>query len=124
MSGAVSRNTISALAIPLVWALLAANSAPEAVAADDTAPELLTLEQAASRQSGDMAPVYEGRSVAVRGQVDSRPVWALGTYYLALRDEAGHGLIVSGGLDRLGAIAPGDWIEATGAIRSRAAMPT
>jgi signal transduction histidine kinase/CheY-like chemotaxis protein len=83
----------------------------------------ITLEQAAARSGIDFTAVFEGRPVAVQGQVTSRPVWALGTYYLPLRDETDHGLLLRGEREDFSDLAPGDWIEALGTIQSRAALP-
>jgi len=87
------------------------------------AQEDLTLEQAASRAGPDFASVYEGRTVTVRAQVASQPIWAFGMYYLPLRDSSEHGLIVRGDHDRFTSYEPGDWVEARGKIESRAGLP-
>src|ERR1700674_1808265 len=55
------------------------------------AQEIQTLEQAASRSASNGA-VYEGKSVTVRAQIAGAPVWALGTYYVPLRDLTERGL--------------------------------
>jgi len=83
----------------------------------------VTLEQAASRTGHDLTAAYEGRSIAIRGQVAAAPVWALGTYYLAIRDNSDHGLFLRGDRDRFADLSPGDWIEAFGSIQSRGALP-
>lgn len=88
-----------------------------------SAQETVTLEQASSRTGPDFAPVYEGRSVTVRAQVASLPIWAFGMYYLPLRDSTNHGLILRGEHDRFTSYEPGDWIEARGKIESRAGLP-
>jgi signal transduction histidine kinase len=87
------------------------------------AQEVLTLEQAASRTLPDYAAAYEGRTITVRAQVASPPIWAFGMYYLPLRDSSEHGLILRGDHDRFSTYEPGDWIEATGKIESRAGLP-
>jgi signal transduction histidine kinase/CheY-like chemotaxis protein len=87
------------------------------------AQEVVTLEQAGSRTRPDFAAAYEGRTITVRAQVAAQPVWAFGTYYLALRDSSEHGLILRGDQDRFASYEPGDWIEATGKIESRAGLP-
>ena len=71
----------------------------------------------------DFAAVYEGRTVTVRAQVASPPIWAFGIYYLPLRDSSEHGLILRGEHDRFSSYEPGDWIEAHGKIESRAGLP-
>ena len=93
------------------------------MAACGSAQVFVTLEQAASRSGRDMAATYEGRAIAVRAQVASAPIWALGTYYLPLRDSTDHGLLLRGEGEQFSDLAPGDWIEAAGTIQSRAALP-
>jgi signal transduction histidine kinase/CheY-like chemotaxis protein len=88
-----------------------------------SAQDFLTLEQAASRSGRDAAAVFEGRTIFVRGQVSSDPVWALDTYYLPIRDSSDHGLLLRGELDQFSGVKPGDWIEACGSIQSRAGFP-
>jgi signal transduction histidine kinase len=87
------------------------------------AQDVVTLEQAGSRNSPDFSAVYEGRTVTVRAQVASPPLWALGMYYLPLRDASEHGLILRGEHERFSSYEPGDWIEAHGKIESRAGLP-
>src|ERR1700722_338198 len=87
------------------------------------APELITLEQAASRAGRDLSAVYEGNSVIVRGQVASRPVAAVGSDYVALRDITDHGLLLTGTREQFAELRPGEWIEVQGAILSRAGCP-
>lgn len=94
-----------------------------ASAAAVAAQDLVTLEQAASRSGRDLNPAFEGRSVAIRAQVAADPVWALGAYYLPLRDATGHGLLIRGERERFADLQPGDWIEGQGTIESVAAMP-
>jgi signal transduction histidine kinase len=87
------------------------------------AQDAVSLEQAASRNPADFSALYEGRSVAVRAQIASTPVWAVGTYYLPLRDDTNHGLILTGELERFAGFEPGDWIEVRGKISARAGLP-
>jgi signal transduction histidine kinase len=87
------------------------------------AQEFQTLEQAASRSGRDFTAVFEGRTVAVRGQVATGPVWALGTYYVPLRDPTDHGLLMRGDREQFRDLLPGDWVEVQGAIQSRAGLP-
>ncbi len=87
------------------------------------AQDFVTLEQAAARTGQDLTAANEGRTVSVRAQVAATPIWALGTYYLPLRDASEHGLLLNGRLEQLKELDPGDWIEATGMIQSRAALP-
>jgi signal transduction histidine kinase len=98
-------------------------AAAQDVATQDVAPVYVTLEQASSRSGRDMTPAYEGRAITIRGQVSAAPVWALGTYYLPIRDLSDHGLLIRGDRDRFADLVPGDWIECSGSIQSVAAMP-
>jgi signal transduction histidine kinase/CheY-like chemotaxis protein len=88
-----------------------------------SAQDFLTLEQVSSRTNRDAAAIFEGRTVAVRGQVAGGPVWALDTYYLPLRDSSYHGLLLRGDLDQFSGVSPGDWVEVSGTIQSRAGFP-
>jgi len=94
-----------------------------ALAVSARAQDLISLEQAASRSSGDLTAIYEGRSVTVRGEVSAAPLWALGTYYLPLRDATDHGLLLGGNREQFAGLEPGDWIETSGTIQSRDALP-
>ncbi len=87
------------------------------------AQEVMTLEQAASRSGHDLSAVYEGSSVMVRGQVASPTVWAVGSYYIALRDNTDHGLLLTGSREQFAELRPGEWIEVQGGIQSRAGCP-
>ncbi len=116
------RHLIPALVLGVAVVAAQDRVTPEHAAPSDT-PDYVTLEQAASRSGRDMAPAYEGRAITVRGQVAAAPVWALGTYYLPLRDVTDHGLLLRGGRERFAELAPGDWIESSGTIQSVAAMP-
>ncbi len=87
------------------------------------AQDVVTLEQAASRTGPEFVAAYEGRTIIVRAQVASPPMWAFGMYYLPLRDSSEHGLILKGEHDRFASYEPGDWIEARGKIESRAGLP-
>ena len=86
-------------------------------------PGVLTLEQAASRSGRDLTPVYEGQVVTVQGQMAGAPVWALGTYYVPLRDESDHGLLMRGDGEQFARLYPGEWIEVQGVIQSRGGLP-
>jgi signal transduction histidine kinase len=87
------------------------------------AQDLITLEQATSRTGRDFAAAYEGMVVKVRGQVSSSPIWALGTYYVPLRDSTDRGLILTGDITTFNDLAPGDWVEVEGKIESRGGLP-
>ena len=88
-----------------------------------SAQDFLTLEQASSRTGRDATAVFEGRTIFVRGQVAGTPVWALDTYYLPIRDSSDHGLLLRGDLEQFSGVKPGDWIETSGVIQSRAGFP-
>ncbi len=85
--------------------------------------DLVSIEQATSRSSRDFAPAYDGKQIRVRGQVASSPIWALGTYYLPLRDSSDRGLILSADIGAFSDVAPGDWVEAQGTIENRGGLP-
>jgi signal transduction histidine kinase/CheY-like chemotaxis protein len=87
------------------------------------AQDLISLEQAASRSGRDLTAAYEGKTVAIRGQVASTPVWAVGTYYLPVHDNTDHGLILEGDRKLFSELEPGDWIEARGSIQARGGLP-
>jgi signal transduction histidine kinase len=94
-----------------------------AIALPTAAQEFLTLEQAQSRTGRDFVATYEAKVVRVRGQVSASPIWALGTYYLPIRDNTEHGLVLSGDLKIFADLAPGDMMEAEGKIESRGGLP-
>ena len=100
--------------------LIAALLAGAAVVA---AQDFITLEQASSRSGHDLSPAYQGRTIAIRAQVASAPLWALDTYYLPVRDSTDHGLLIRGDRASFSDLEPGDWIECQGTIQSVAAMP-
>ncbi len=87
------------------------------------AQEVVTLEQAGSRNAPDFTAAYEGRAVTVRAQIAAPAIWASWTYYLPVRDASGHGLILRGEHDQFAGYEAGDWIEAHGKIESRGGMP-
>jgi len=87
------------------------------------AQDVVTLEQAGSRNPADFSAAYEGRSITVRAQVAAPVLWAFGMYYLPLRDSSEYGLILRGEHDQLASFEPGDWVEARGKIGSRAGLP-
>jgi C4-dicarboxylate-specific signal transduction histidine kinase/CheY-like chemotaxis protein len=104
-------------------ALILISIAISAAALPATAQGFLTLEQAQSRTGRDFTATYEAKTVRVRGQVSASPIWALGTYYLPIRDNADRGLILSGDLQIFTDLAPGDVIDAEGRIESRGGLP-
>ena len=83
----------------------------------------LTLEQAEQRSGADFSPTAEGREVQVRGQVVSKTVWALDSYYLPIEDKAEYGLLLQGTLAQLEAFQPGQWVTASGVIVRRGGLP-
>jgi signal transduction histidine kinase/CheY-like chemotaxis protein len=87
------------------------------------AQDVVTLEQAGSRNAADFSAAYEGRAITVRAQVAAPVLWAFGMYYLPLRDSSEYGLILRGEHDQLASFEPGDWVEARGKIGSRAGLP-
>ena len=88
-----------------------------------SAQDILTLEQATARTGHDFTILHEGRAVTVRGQVASVPVWALGSYYVSLRDADDHALLLSGSREKFADLRPGESVEAQGTIQSRAGLP-
>jgi len=87
------------------------------------AQDFVSLEQASARTGQERGAAYEGGTISVRAQIGSTPVWALGTYYVPLRDATDHGLLLKGERDQFADLAPGDWIEASGTLQSRAGLP-
>lgn len=83
----------------------------------------ISLQQAGSRTGRDFTPVYEGREVVVSGQVNSRPILAADSYYLAIQDGTSYGLVLQGPEARFHDLEPGDWVEATGSIARRGGRP-
>ena len=83
----------------------------------------VSLEQAASRRSGDFAPVMEGQVVSVEGAVSTRPMIYPLFAHLPIQDESGHGLILEGVLSQFNGLQPGMRIEARGTVSKRAGLP-
>jgi signal transduction histidine kinase len=108
---------MSARAVALATGLLVCASLCLAV------QNAISLEEASSRTGSDYAAVHEGQNVTVRAQVASAPLWAFGMYYLPLLDAGNYGLILRGEHERFAGYEPGDWIEVTGKIESRAGLP-
>ena len=109
---ATARQPLTAIAAALLLTSAAAS-----------AQDLLSVEQAQSRTGRTFEAVYEGKVIRVRGQVASSPIWALGTYYLPLRDSTDRGIILSGEVSLFNDLAPGDWVEVQGIISSRGGLP-
>src|SRR4051794_1938861 len=83
----------------------------------------VTLEQAGQRTGGDFSPSLEGKEIRVRGVVESKPIWALDSYYAPIVDKQDFGLMLQGPLQRLEGLEPGDAIQATGILIRRGGMP-
>jgi signal transduction histidine kinase/ActR/RegA family two-component response regulator len=83
----------------------------------------LTLQQAGSRTPPDWTPTYETQNVTVTGQVSVRPIWASDSYYVAIQDDAGYGLILQGNISQFQSMEPGDWVEVKGMIVRRGGRP-
>src|SRR6266849_3252349 len=83
----------------------------------------LTLQQAGSRLAPDWIPTFEGKQVIVKGQVSSKPLWAVDTWYLPIQDADEYGLLVQGPAAQFANFAPGNWIEVQGTLVRRAGLP-
>lgn len=83
----------------------------------------VTLEEAASRSGPDWGPAWEGKEVVVSGQVSWEPLRIGESYYLPIQDGTTHGLLLQGSEQQFASLAPGDWIEAQGAIAKRGGSP-
>ena len=92
-------------------------------AAGSWAQTTITLQQAGSRTGADFVPAFEGQEVTVQGQVSFKPLWAVDFHYLPIQDATEYGLLLSGSESQFKEFAPGDWVEATGAIGKRAGLP-
>ena len=88
-----------------------------------TAQPRLTLEQAGSRTAPDWTPAYETQTVTVTGQVSLRPIWVSDSYYVAIQDDAGYGLLLQGNITQFQTVEPGDWVEVHGMIVRRGGRP-
>jgi signal transduction histidine kinase len=83
----------------------------------------LTLQQAGSRTAPDWTPTYETQNVRVTGQLSLRPIWVSDSYYVAIQDDAGYGLILQGNISQFQTLEPGDWVEVQGMIVRRGGRP-
>ncbi len=83
----------------------------------------ITLQQAGSRSGNDFTPTYDGQEVLIKGQVASAPVWAVDSYYVALRDDADYGLLLFGPANQFQGLNLGDWLEVHGTVSRRAGLP-
>src|SRR5947209_1898383 len=84
---------LSALALTVTGAGQTAPGVPPTTAAAAEESSHITVEQATSRSSPDLAPAYEGRRVQIDAQVASKPVWGVETYFVAIRDDSGFGIL-------------------------------
>jgi signal transduction histidine kinase len=86
-------------------------------------PLPLTLEQAGSRRPSDSAPVYEGKAIAVEGQVSAPPIrlYATGYAHLGIQDNR-HGLVLEGPVDSFDGLRPGVWVRVEGTLGRRAGL--
>jgi len=92
--------------------------------AEEPASGRITIEQATSRSSPDLAPAYEGRHVQIEeAQVVSKAIWGVEAYYLAIRDESGFGIVLQGPAAQFEKVFIGDFIRVDGTIRRRNGMP-
>jgi CheY-like chemotaxis protein len=83
------------------------------------APLSLTLEEAASRATPDFSPLYAGKTVSVKGVVAALAIPFLQYEHLPIQD-GHHGLVLEGRLREFSKLVPGDEVEVTGTISSRA----
>ena len=88
-------------------------------AADPT----LSLSDAAARKLPDYAPLYEGRTVMVGGQISTHPIHIEDFVHLAIQERR-HGLILEcAASTNCEHFSPGDWVEAHGRITNRWGLP-
>ncbi len=83
----------------------------------------LTLQQASSRVPSDWTPAYETQEVIVTGQVSIHAIWVSDSYYIAIQDDPGYGLILQGNISQFQTLQPGDWVEVKGTIVRRGGRP-
>ena len=83
----------------------------------------LTLEQAESRTGRDVAPVYDGKDIAVSGQLSSRPIMVADSFYVAIQDDTAYGLLLEGPEERFRGWEPGDWVDARGTVVTQGGHP-
>jgi signal transduction histidine kinase len=116
--------TLERITLPvLLGAALCSAQTKPAVQAKAPVPLKITLEQAGSRTGRDHVPAYEGKDVAVTGQVSTKPIWITDSYYVAIQDSAYFGLLLRPEIPQLPELTPGDWVEAEGTIAKRAGLP-
>lgn len=87
------------------------------------AQPLLTLHQAELRTGPDFKPLYENQELVVRGQISSKPLWVIDSFYLPIQDNTGYGLVLLGTARQFEKLSPGQWIEARGTLSKRSGMP-
>ena len=96
---------------------------PQPSTEEPTTASRITVEQATSRSSPDLAPAYEGRRVQIEAQVASKPIWGVEAYFVAIRDDSGFGIVLQGSVEQFDKLAIGDFIQVDGWIRRRNGMP-
>ena len=96
---------------------------PQPSTEEPTTGSRITVEQATSRSSPDLAPAYEGRRVQIEAQVASKPIWGVEAYFVAIRDDSGFGIVLQGSVEQFDKLAIGDFIQVDGWIRRRNGMP-
>ncbi|MBK9167910.1 MAG: GAF domain-containing protein [Bryobacterales bacterium] len=84
--------------------------------------QTLTLDQAASRKNPDFSPAFDGRPVAVNGQVSILPFRFGDADWMAVEDLT-HGLMLQAPPGYFRDLNPGDWVEARGRLEHRDGMP-
>lgn len=83
----------------------------------------VTFKQAQARGVPDLKPALSGSLVTITGTLVTPPVLAVDSYLLGASDGSGYGLVITGTLNELSGLAPGDRITATGLLTTRAGMP-
>ena len=104
-----------------VVSLLAAIVAAQPSGAED--PAKITVEQASSRTSPDLAPAFEGKRVQLDVQVASKMVWDVDSYFVGIRDDSGFGIVLQGQADQFEKLAIGEFVHVDGWVRRRNGMP-
>jgi GAF domain-containing protein/ActR/RegA family two-component response regulator len=118
----MARTADSSRILTAAFAAVTAVAYGQSAAPEDQPPKI-TVEQATSRSSPDLAPAYEGRRVQIEAQVASKPVWGVDTYFLAIRDDSRFGIVLEAMEDRFEKLSVGDFIRVEGSIRRRNGMP-
>jgi signal transduction histidine kinase/CheY-like chemotaxis protein len=88
-----------------------------------TAPQELSLREAAARTGVEQVPLHEGKRAFVTGKVSAPAIQVLSYAHLGIHDGAGHGFTIEAPYDMLTAFQAGDLIRAEGVIRHRGGLP-